>query len=341
MDEILIILVVIIAAIVTFFIGKRSGSESNQKLEQIINFQAELKGHVQQSGSNLDARIDGLQKRIGEGLANQTEKTGETLKGLHERLAVIDSAQKNITELGNEMLSLQDILSNKQLRGSFGEFQMEALVKDALPPSAYDFQATLSNGTRVDCLIRLPSPPGIIPIDSKFPLEAYRTIQQADNEVDKKNAKSNFSRDVKLHIKHITDRYIITNETDWAILFLPSEAIFAELNANFASIIEDAQRKRVGFTSPSTLMALVNTIGAILKDSRMKEQAGLIQQEVGLMLNDVRLLDERVNKLKNHFRQATKDLDDIATSSSKITKRGEKVEDVSLDEDSKANKLIS
>jgi DNA recombination protein RmuC len=341
MDWLFIIIIVIAVAIFTFLLGRWSKSESTIKLDQIINFQAELKGHVQQSGSNLDARLDGLQKRIGDGLAKQTDKTGETLKGLHERLAVIDSAQKNITELGKEMLSLQDILSNKQLRGSFGEFQMEALIKDALPPSAYDFQATLSNGNRVDCIIKLPSPPGVIPIDSKFPLEAYRSIQKAENESDKKIANSNFSKDLNLHIKHITERYIITDETDWAILFLPSESIFAELNSNFTDIIEKAQKKRIGIASPSTLMALVNTVGAILKDSRMKEQAGLIQRQVGLMLNDVRLLDERVDKLKNHFRQATEDIDGIITSSSKINQRGEKIKNVSLDEENQEEQLIS
>jgi DNA recombination protein RmuC len=340
MDWTLIIFITIVVAFIAFILGRWGKSEPTEKLDQIINFQAELKGHMQQSGSNIDARLDGLQKRIGDGLAQQTDKTGETLKGLHERLAVIDVAQKNISELGKEMLSLQDILSNKQLRGSFGEFQMEALIKDALPPSAYDFQATLSNGNRVDCLIRLPSPPGVIPIDSKFPLEAYRRIQQAKNEMDRKIANSNFSRDLNLHIKHITERYIIADETDWAILFLPSESIFAELNSNFTNVIERAQRKRVGIASPSTLMALVNTVGAILKDSRMKEQAGLIQQQVGIMLNDVRLLDERVEKLKNHFRQATEDIDSITTSSGKITQRGEKIKDVRLEEENQEKQLI-
>lgn len=339
MDWTLVIFSSSIIAMIAFLLGRWDRSEPTKKLDQIINFQSELKGHLQQSGSNIDARIDGLQKRIGEGLAQQTDRTGETLKGLHERLAVIDVAQKNITELGKEMLGLQDILSNKQLRGSFGEFQMEALIKDVLPPSAYDFQATLSNGTRVDCLIRLPSPPGVIPIDSKFPLEAFRSIQEAKNEVDKKIADSNFSRDLSLHIKHITERYIITDETDWAILFLPSESIFAELNSNFTNIIEKAQRQRVGIASPSTLMALVNTVGAILKDSRMKEQAGLIQQQVGLMLNDVRLLDERVEKLKNHFRQATEDIDGIATSSGKITQRGDKIKDVRLEEETQPEQI--
>ena len=285
------------------------------------------------AGSSLNQRLDALSKRLGDGLDKQTEKTGATLKGLHERLAVIDSAQKNITDLSHQMVALQDILSNKQARGAFGEFQMESLIKDFLPPSAYDFQATLSNGTRVDCLIRLPSPPGTIPIDSKFPLEAYRAIQKAKSDAEKINANREFSKDVGLHVKAIAGKYIIPGETDWAIMFLPSEAIFAELNSNFPNVVEDAQRRRVGFVSPSTLMALVNTIGSILKDGQMKEQAGLIQKQVALMLNDVRLLDERVGKLKTHFRLASEDIDGIAVSSDKITNRGQKISDVQLEEE--------
>ena len=184
MDWTLPVAGMIVVAIAAFFAGRRSGPNQTGKLDQIIKIQAELSGRVQHSESSLNERLEGLSKRVGEGLNQHTEKTGETLKGLHERLAVIDSAQKNIAELGKEMVGLQDILSNKQLRGSFGEFQMEALIKDALPPSAYDFQATLSNGTRVDCLVRLPSPPGFIPIDSKFPLESFSALRDAGLRVD-------------------------------------------------------------------------------------------------------------------------------------------------------------
>ncbi len=341
MDGTLLIFAVLIVAVAAaaFLAGRRGSGKSGENLNRIIQAQSELSGRMQQSESSLNERLDALTKRLGDGLVQQTEKTGEKLKDLHERLAVIDSAQKNIADLGKEMVGLQDILSNKQARGAFGEFQMETLIKDALPPSAYAFQATLSNGTRVDCLVRLPSPPGIIPIDSKFPLEAYRAIQRAQTETDKKNANRDFSKDVGTHIKHIAERYIIQNETDWAIMFLPSEAIFAELNSNFPNMVEDAHRRRVGFASPSTLMALVNTIGSILKDGQMKEQAGLIQKQVELMLNDVRLLDERVGKLKTHFRQANEDIDGISISSGKITDRGQKIEDVQLDEEETAPEL--
>ena len=329
----LALIAVLAVAAGAYFIGRKSGGGSGDGLDRLLHAQAELSGRMQQSESSVNDRLESLTKRLGDGLAQQTEKTGETLKGLHERLAVIDSAQKNIRDLSQQMISLQDILSNKQARGAFGEFQMESLIKDFLPPSAYDFQATLSNGTRVDCLIRLPSPPGTIPIDSKFPLEAYRAIQKAKSDAEKINANREFSKDVGLHVKAIAGKYIIPGETDWAIMFLPSEAIFAELNSNFPNVVEDAQRRRVGFASPSTLMALVNTVSAILKDGQMKEQAGLIQKQVGLMLNDVRLLDERVGKLKTHFRQAGEDIEGIEVSSGKITNRGQKIEDVQLEEE--------
>ena len=325
--------IVVLAGCVIYMAVRRPGADSGDELSRIIQAQAVLSGRFQQSESSLNERLESLTKRLGDGIAKQTEKTGETLKGLQERLAVIDSAQKNITDLSRQMVGLQDILSNKQARGAFGEFQMESIIKDFLPPSAYEFQATLSNSSRVDCLVRLPGPPGNIPIDSKFPLEAFRAIQSAETETENKNAHRDFSRDVSIHIKNIAERYIIPNETDWAIMFLPSEAIFAELNSNFPNMVEDAQRRRVGITSPSTLMALVNTVGSILKDGRMKEQAGLIQKQVELMLNDVRLLDERVGKLKTHFQQAGEDIDGIATSSGKITGRGQKIKDVQLEEE--------
>ena len=325
--------IVVLAGCVIYMAVRQSGAVAGDELRSIIQAQAELSGRLQQSESSVNERLESLTKRLGDGLSQQTEKTGEQLKGLHERLAVIDSAQKNITDLSQQMVGLQDILSNKQARGAFGEFQMESLIKDFLPPSAYDFQATLSNGTRVDCLIRLPGPPGTIPIDSKFPLEAYRAIQKAKSDSEKINANREFSKDVGLHVKAIAEKYVIAGETDWAIMFLPSEAIFAELNSNFPNVVEDAQRRRVGIVSPSTLMALVNTIGSILKDGQMKEQAGLIQKQVELMLKDVRLLDERVGKLKTHFRQAGEDIEGIAISSGKITGRGQKIEDVQLEEE--------
>lgn len=333
------IIIAIIVAVLAFVVGRRGNSGNDGKLDRMIQSQAELSGRMQHSESSLNERLEALTRRVGDGLVQQTEKTGEKLKELHERLAVIDTAQQNITDLSKQMVGLQDILSNKQARGAFGEFLMESLVRDILPPTAYEFQATLSNGSRVDCLIKLPAPPGSIPIDSKFPLEAFRAMEKAETEQEKQSANRDFSKDVGLHIKAIAEKYILPGETDWAIMFLPSEAIFAELNTNFSNIIEDAQRRRVGIASPSTLMALINTVGAILKDAKMKEHAGLIQKQVELMMNDVRLLDERVGKLKTHFRQANEDLDGISTSSVKITDRGQKIKDVRLDDEADVEQL--
>ncbi len=335
----IIVMVIVIGVGLAAFMAGRRGGGGGDDLERILQNQAELSGRMQQSDTSLNERLEALSKRLGDGLTQQTEKTGDKLTDLQKRLAVMDTAQQKITQLSEQMVSLEGILSNKQARGAFGEFQMESLIKDVLPPTAYAFQAQLSNGTRVDCLVRMPSPPGIIPIDSKFPLEAYRAIQEAETETERQNANRAFSRDVGIHIKNIAERYIIENETDWAIMFLPSEAIFAELNTNFANMVEEAQRRRVGFASPSTLMALVNTVSAILKDFQMKEQAGLIQKQVGLMLNDVRLLDERVGKLQTHFRQANEDIEGISISSGKIADRGQKIQDVQLDEEDTAPEL--
>ncbi|HEX9703103.1 MAG TPA: DNA recombination protein RmuC, partial [Rhodospirillales bacterium] len=344
MDGIIWALVVVAAAALAalaFVIGRRGRPDSSGELAMILeaaeklkSAQSELAGRMQQSEASLNQRLETLSKRLGDGLSQQTEKTGETLKTLNERLAVIDSAQKNITDLSQQMVGLQEILSNKQARGAFGQTQMEAIVRDLLPPSAYEFQAQLSNGTRVDCLVKLPSPSGNIGIDSKFPLEAYRAIHAAKDENETVQARRAFSRDVGKHVKDIAEKYIVPGETgDWSVMFLPSEAIFAELHANFSNLVDEAHRRRVGIVSPTTLMATLNTVQVILKDARMKEQAGLIQKQVELMLNDVRLLDERVGKLKTHFRQAGEDIEGIETSSRRVADRGQKITDVQLSED--------
>jgi DNA recombination protein RmuC len=327
-------------AAVSFLAGRRGRADTAREMARIIETsnrlaekQAEMSGQLQQSQATVGERLEALSKRLGDGLAQQTEKTGLSLKGLHERLAVIDSAQKNITELSSQLVGLQDILSNKQARGAFGQVRLEDLVSDALPPNAYAFEHTLSNGTRVDCLVKLPSPPGGIAIDSKFPLEAYRALRASSNDAERVQAERAFKRDFAIHVKAISDKYLIPGETaDWAVMFLPSEAIYAEAHANFPALIDDAHRRRVAIVSPTTLMATLNTVRAILKDAEMQEQAGLIQQEVERMLNDVRLLDERVGKLRTHFRQAGEDIDGIAVSTRKITDRGDKIKNVQLDE---------
>lgn len=304
--------------------------------EKLDGNQAVLADRLKQTQGTMNERLDSLHKRLGDGLAQQTEKTGETLKTLHERLAVIDDAQKNITDLSQQMMGLQDILSNKQARGAFGEIQLNDLVSSILPPSAYQTQATLSNGKRADCLLLLPLPPGPIAIDSKFPLESYAALQAAEDDIAKVQAERAFSADVSKHVKDIAERYIITGETaESAIMFLPSEAIYAELHANpkLRGVIEESFRRRVWIVSPTTLMATLNTVRAVLKDARMKEQAGVIQKQVEELLKDVVRLDDRVGKLHTHFGQADKDISDILTSTRKIVSKGEKIEAVQLGDD--------
>lgn len=281
----------------------------------------------------LEERLADLSKRIGDNLQQSTIKTGETMTKLQERLAVIDAAQKNITELSSQVVDLQDVLSNKQARGAFGEIQLQDLVQSALPPSAFGFQATLGNGKRADCVIHLPNPPGSIVIDAKFPLESYRALVDSKDDGERTAAGRQLITDVNKHINDIAERYIVPGETaESALMFLPSEAVYAELHANFAKVIENSYAKRVWIVSPTTLMATLNTVRAILKDAQMQEQASVIQNEVLIMLGDVSRLDQRVENLEKHFGQAEKDLREIRISSDKVSKRGERITEIELGE---------
>jgi len=280
----------------------------------------------------LDERLTEVTRRVGENLMKAGEKTTETLGQLQERLAVIDSAQKNIAELSQDVVSLQDLLSNKQARGAIGQVQMEDLVRNMLPPGAFEFQFTLSNGKRADCVIKLPNPPGLIAVDSKYPHEAYARMISASNDRERLAAQQSFRTDVLKHIKDIAEKYIIPGETsDSAIMFVPAESVFAELHENFSDIVEAGFARRVYVVSPTTLMATLNTVRAILKDARMREQAHLIQREIGELTKDVVRLDKRVGELARHFGQAQTDVKEIQTSTEKIMKRGARIENIPLD----------
>jgi DNA recombination protein RmuC len=282
----------------------------------------------------LDKRLGELQRRVGETLETSSQKTSETLGHVRERLSVIEEAQKNITELSSQVVGLQDILSNKQARGAFGEVQLNDIVTAVLPPSAFTFQATIE-GHRADCLINLPNPPGPIAIDSKFPLESYRALVDAPDEAAAVQARRQFSIDVRKHIQDIARKYIVTGQTaESALMFLPAESIYAELHANFPNVIEESYRARVWIVSPTTLWATLNTIRAVLKDVRMREQAGVIQSEVASLLKDVGRLDERVGKLQRHFDMAHEDLRQIRISADKVTKRGERIDELQLSDES-------
>jgi DNA recombination protein RmuC len=288
----------------------------------------------------LDERLANLTHRMGEGLLEQTKSTAKHMSNLSERLAVIDTAQKNIMDLSQQMVGLQDILSNKQTRGAFGEVQLEMLVTNALPPSAYAFQVTLSNTKRADCVLKLPNPPGSICIDSKFPLESYQALQNAQNDQDKILATRTFKADLLKHIKDISEKYIIVGETaESALMFLPSESIYGELHANFVDVVEKSYKAKVWIVSPTTLMATLNTVRAVLKDARMREEAGRIQKEVMTLLEDVERLDKRVENLDRHFGQTAKDIRDIQITTGKITRRGEKIEEIQLGDETPAEDL--
>ncbi len=282
----------------------------------------------------VDERLQGFSKQVGDRLTDSTTKHQTALADLRERLAVIDKAQQNLTEISTQMVGLQDILANKQARGAFGEIQLRDLVEATLPPSAYEFQATLGNGRRADCLLRLPNPPGAIAIDSKFPLESYEALRAAgSDEAQLAPARRAFAADVRRHVKDIAERYILPGETaESALMFLPSEAVYAELHANFRDVVEASYKARVWIVSPTTLMATLNTVRAVLKDVRMREQAAIIQTEVGKMMEDVLRLDKRVGKLETHFDQASRDIQDIRTSANKVLNRGEKIGELELEE---------
>lgn len=290
---------------------------------------------VQQSSmlELLEKRLANVQNQMNENLHGSARRTSQSLGELQQRLVAIDKAQANITKLSGDVLSLQDILSNKQTRGAFGEIQLNDIVTKALPSDSYTMQATLSNGRRADCLIHLPNPPGPIVIDSKFPLEAYEAIRNASTDWELNEAAKFFRQSVRKHIKDISDKYILDGETaDGALLFLPSEAVYAELHANFPEVVRDGFAARVWIVSPTTCMATLNTMRAILKDARMREQAGAIRRELGLLFQDVDRLGTRVENLDRHFNQASKDISEIKISADKAGRRARRLDNFDFEE---------
>jgi DNA recombination protein RmuC len=279
----------------------------------------------------LEDRLADLGRRVGDRLQEHSTQAGKSLTDLRERLAVIDAAQKTITELSSQVVGLQDILANKQARGAFGEIQMQDLVRGTLPPSAYAFQATLNGGTRVDCLLLLPNPPGPIALDAKFPLESYRAMREARDEATLSQARRQFSTALRTHVRAIAEKYIVAGETaESALMFLPSEAVYAELHASFPALVDESFRARVWIVSPTTLMATLTTIRAVLKDVRLREQAHLIQAELRRLLDDVLRLDERAGKLQRHFEQAAEDVRQVRISTEKVGKRAERIEELQI-----------
>jgi DNA recombination protein RmuC len=317
--------------------------ELDDKLAAIERLQAEMKGGVEVGLQSLDSRqsalarfvserVEGLQHRVSQGLAETAERTGDNLIKLNERLAVIDAAQRNLTDLTGEIVGLKDILANKQARGAYGQGRMEAIIRDGLPPNAYTFQATLNNNKRPDCLVHLPGDHPLV-IDAKFPLEGFVAFRDAQSDEARKAAAGRVKTDIGQHVRDMADRYLVPGETqDMALLFVPSEALYADLHEHFADVVERAHRQRIIVVSPSLLALAVQLVKSLVRDARMREEAQKIQLEVGRLLDDVGRLRDRVGKLDNHFRQAQEDVTAIGTSTEKITKRGERIEALEFDE---------
>ena len=274
----------------------------------------------------LDKRLARNTTTVTQSILEYNKNTGKTLGDVREQLGKIVQAQENITKLSANVVSLQEVLSNRHARGAFGETQMKDIVRNALPPNAYDFQATLSSETggnvRVDCLIQVPNPPGPVSVDSKFPLEGYNALRSAKDELSQKAARRLFSDSVTKHLKDIASKYIVPGKTaDLALMFLPSEAVYAEIHAEFPDLVQVSQELRVYIVSPTTMMATLNTIRAILRDAEMRKHATEIVRSLALVGEDVSRLDKRVSKLASHFDQAQKDVSDISTSTRKIVNR--------------------
>ena len=308
--------------------------EGQERLAGGLHHVSEAQAQAQTSMLQLmEQRLALVQQQMNENLHGSARRTAQSLGDLQQRLSAIDKAQDNITKLSGDVLSLQDILSNKQTRGAYGEIQLNDIVTKALPSDSYTLQATLSNGNRPDCLIHLPNPPGHIVIDSKFPLQSYAALRKAKTDRELNEAAKFLRSSIKKHIKDISSKYIIEGETaDGALMFLPSEAVYAELHANFPELVRDGFAARVWIVSPTTCMATLNTMRAILKDARMREQAGAIRRELGLLFQDVERLGTRVENLDRHFGQAAKDLSEIKISSDKAGRRARRLDNFDFEE---------
>jgi DNA recombination protein RmuC len=308
-----------------------------EQISRIAAQEAAMADRLTQAERSLTEAIKGQNESLSAALSSQTERMttslGATSAEIKERLAVIDAARGNIEALGTQVNTLAGILGNKQARGAFGESQMEQIIADRLPSDAFTLQATLSNGKRADCLIHLPNPPGPIAIDSKFPLESWLMLRDAADDATRTQKLRQFSADVQKHIKDVAERYIIPGETaEGALIFVPSEAIYAELHTSLVSLVSDATRRGVYIVSPTTLWAVLGTMRALLRDVRLRTEAGRIRKEVDKMLADVGRLEDRTDSLRKHFGQVQKDVDQIETSVGAIKRGGQRIADLELDD---------
>ncbi len=348
MEPWIVVLIAVIALVLGVLLAltlKRGGGGAAlvASLEQIARSQSAAQQHMAETlrqqersvAAALEQRLESFGQRVGDRLKTSAEESQGVLKTLGERLALIDQAQLTISKLSGEVVSLQALLSNKQARGAFGEAQLEAVVRDQLPAAYVEFQATLKGGTRADCLLKLPPPLGPLCIDAKFPREAYDQLRQAGGDAALRTpALRAFAQAVSKHVEDIAVRYVVPGETaEAALMFVPSEAVFAEIHDQLGEVVEKARRRKVYIVSPTTLWAVLNTLRAVIKDTRLKEQAHLIQLEVRKLLDDMNRLDERVGKLAIHFNQATDDIRKIQITTDKLTKTAQRIDELELDEE--------
>ena len=315
----------------------------DERMNALARTQAETIGSLRAMNETITGRqaelarvvgdsLTSASHRLNQSLSSTTQQTMERLHKLHERLAVIDNAQKNLTELSSQVTSLREVLANKQARGAFGQGRMEAIVRDALPKGSYEFQFTLSNRTRPDCVVFLPADERPLVIDAKFPLEAITAFRDGKTDDARKQAAQRLRQDVLKHVNDIAERYLIPGETqELALMFVPSESVYADLHDGFDDVIQKAYRVQVVLVSPSLLMLAIQVIQQICKDARMREAAHEIRTEVGHLMGDLERLRERVLKLQQHFGQASDDVAQILTSADKITKRGGRIEALEFD----------
>lgn len=330
--------------LLAMLLGAFRGRRADRQLAELAQAQAALGGKLGAVAEALGARqaelnrsigqrLDAMTGRLGQSITDQTRVTHANLAKLGERLAAIDTAQANIQDLAGQVVRLQAVLADKQARGAFGQGRMEAIVADALPPGAFSFQDTLSNGSRPDCLIRMPNGQPSLAVDAKFPLEAWTRIRAAETLEARKLAAQGFRRDVDTHIRDIAAKYLLPGETqDTAFLFVPSESVFADIHEHFPALVQRAHRARVVIVGPSLLMLSIQVVQAILKDARMREQAHLIQVEVAKLGEELGRLDERVRKLGVHWNQTGRDVDEILAASERLAKRGARIEGMDLSE---------
>jgi DNA recombination protein RmuC len=305
----------------------RAQADAAARLEAMIGM---LATGQSQLATTVNERLDTVTHRLGDSLEKTKQSTAENLQRLAERLAVIDRAQKNITDLASQVTSLQGVLANKQSRGAFGQWRMEVIIQDGLPKGAYAFQHTLANKTRPDCCVFLPDQRPLV-IDAKFPLEGFTAYRDARSDDERKTAAARLRSDVTKHVADIAQKYLIPGETqDMAFMFVPSESIYAELYDGFDDLVQKAYRARVVVVSPSILMLAIQVVQQIQRDARMREAADQIRDEVVRLVKDVGLLGDRVRKLQTHFNQSNEDIRQAVISIEKIEARGERIQQVEL-----------